>query len=302
MAVILIICLMVVSLWAAFTTMDTDDPANTDSPTLGAQEIREFKTMIQERMNVDHYFPIDGNNQIDHADCGEHRQMTFQAGIAAPASAAAVLHSILDGAVAGELAYDDPAANNCQITKAGQLNITGDYTQTITLSNTTNDINTDALACTTAGTMLLPFDTVTAVEGQITYDDTADTVKFSNATPAWDTIMSALTVALSNAAYGSATNSATGLAVDVGFNPDLIIAWNEDGAAYGDHWTWNSLSTTKNKNISTGITEDTLRISVSGTTISFPYGTNANYPNRSGSTVYYFAFNFRAAVQNPSAL
>jgi hypothetical protein len=286
----------------AFTyTYDTTTPAGDDSPSVIDNRIREAKAATQERENVDHYWPLTGS-EVSDADAGQHRQVTFQAVQAAPADAEMVLHTITDGA-ASELAYDDPAANNVQITKAGALNLTGEYDQELNLSNTGNTVNTDALACTSAGTFKLPFDTVTAVEGQVKYNDTDDTVMFSNADPAWLTLVSTSTMAVSNTAYGSATTSSSGLSVDVGFAPDIIIAWNDAGTTNGDLWMWSSTHTTANKNICSGIYEGTnLRISVSSNTITFPYSASGNYPNRNtGSNVmHYFAFNFRASVQNPT--
>ena len=296
------------------TTYDTATPAGDQVLSSGDDRIREVKAAIQERLDVCVHFPLTGT-AVSNADTGKIRELIFTDqnaaqtadGGASPTHTAAANEGILDikdsAASKRELWWWDEDGNNLQLTSGGSIYLTGEYDQDLNLSNTGNAINTDALTCTSAGTFKLPFDTVTAVEGLVKYNNTADTVMFSNATPAWDTLMSSLTVAFSNAAYGSSVASATGLSVDVGFAPDIVIAWNEDGAAYGDHWMWNSMSTLANKNISTGVTETSnLRISVSTTTITFPYGSSANYPNRSGSTVYYFALDFRAAVQNPSAL
>ncbi len=61
--------------WTA--TYDTTTPAGTDSPSIIDDRIRETKLAVQERQNVDHYWPLAGS-QVSHADAGKHRKVTFQ--------------------------------------------------------------------------------------------------------------------------------------------------------------------------------------------------------------------------------
>lgn len=61
--------------WTA--TYDTTTPAGTDSPSIIDDRIREVKLGVQERQNVDHYWPLAGS-QVSHADAGKHRKVTFQ--------------------------------------------------------------------------------------------------------------------------------------------------------------------------------------------------------------------------------
>jgi len=61
--------------WTA--TYDTTTPAGTDSPTIIDDRIREVKLGVQERQNVDHYWPLAGS-QVSDADAGKHRKVTFQ--------------------------------------------------------------------------------------------------------------------------------------------------------------------------------------------------------------------------------
>ena len=125
-AIAIVLIMITAAICMAWTyTYDTDDPANTDSPTLGAQEIRELKAMLQARNNVDHYWPIDGNNQVDHADTGKHRQVTFQALISDPTpdTGEGIIWGKDGGSSEVELAYDDDSDNTVQITKAGNLYI-----------------------------------------------------------------------------------------------------------------------------------------------------------------------------------
>jgi len=71
-------------------TYDTATPAGDASPTEGDDRIREVKASIQERENVDHYWPLDAvyTTQVLHASAGTHRQITFVAPIATPTPAA----------------------------------------------------------------------------------------------------------------------------------------------------------------------------------------------------------------------
>ena len=218
---VIVLVLLITAVCLAFTTFDTDKPADTESPTLGAQEIRLLKTMIQERQNVDHYWPIDVNNQVDHADVGEHRQVTFNADITAPASANRILHTILDGA-ASELAYDDAAAANVQITKAGALNLQGTYAQAMALTSTANTINGDVIACTSGGYLTLPIDTTDTTEGNLRYVNTGDTLAYRSAS-AWLELVTTSTtgqfVTGSYAGDGAGTKAVTG----VGFEPEIVL-------------------------------------------------------------------------------
>jgi len=55
---------------------NTTTPADTDDPKEGAERIREIKLAIQERLNVDHVFPLD-SSQVSDANAGEHRWISF---------------------------------------------------------------------------------------------------------------------------------------------------------------------------------------------------------------------------------
>ena len=71
-------------------TYDTATPAGDASPTEGDDRIREIKAALQERENVDHYWPLDAvyTTQVLHASAGTHRQITFVAPITTPTPAA----------------------------------------------------------------------------------------------------------------------------------------------------------------------------------------------------------------------
>lgn len=58
------------------STYDKSTPAGSDSPTVIDDRIRETKAAIQERENVDHYWPLTGD-QVSEADTGIHRKVTI---------------------------------------------------------------------------------------------------------------------------------------------------------------------------------------------------------------------------------
>lgn len=62
-------------------TYDTATPAGGDDPAEADDRMREIKAAVQERMNVDHYWPLTGT-EVSDADTGEHRKILFHAPIA----------------------------------------------------------------------------------------------------------------------------------------------------------------------------------------------------------------------------
>jgi len=125
-------------------TFDTATPAGTDLPSVLDDRIREAKAGVQERQNVDHYWPLTGT-QVSDADAGKHRQVTFQAALAeAPTvvEGQGILYLFGDPP---ELYWKDDEGNVRQLTSGGALNVaateavlpTGD--QTITGTKTFSD-------------------------------------------------------------------------------------------------------------------------------------------------------------------
>lgn len=58
-------------------TFDKTDPADADLAGLGAQEIRELKGDVEERMQLDHYFTSDTDTDNQDSD-GHHKQLTLE--------------------------------------------------------------------------------------------------------------------------------------------------------------------------------------------------------------------------------
>ena len=90
-------------------------PADVENISLGAGRIRNLKSDIQERLEVDHFHAGDAQD-------GEHKKLTLGAPIATPANVAN--KGFLYGKDVGgkiELHYLDEDGNEIQITNAGQL-------------------------------------------------------------------------------------------------------------------------------------------------------------------------------------
>lgn len=98
---------------AAFEAVpDTD----LDDVSSGAEDIRDFKTAVRERLAKDHYFDIAGTDE-DH---GEHSKVTFHEVIATPGAVAGkgkVYIKTVSGI--GELHFQDTAGSETQLTAAG---------------------------------------------------------------------------------------------------------------------------------------------------------------------------------------
>jgi hypothetical protein len=68
-------------------TLDVSVPADTGrKPSLGAQDIRDFKRAVVERLDTDHYIPASGDT-YDDAATGEHKKVTLRVGSAPSAVA-----------------------------------------------------------------------------------------------------------------------------------------------------------------------------------------------------------------------
>ena len=104
-------------------TYDTDTPLGSDSPSVIDDRIREVKDGVQERMNVDHYWPLTGT-EVSDAAAGQHRQIEFYGPISTPTYAAdkAWVYS-KDVSSVVEIHILDESGNEIQLTDAGTINI-----------------------------------------------------------------------------------------------------------------------------------------------------------------------------------
>lgn len=103
-------------------TYDTATPAGSDDPAEADDRMREIKAAVQERENVDHYWPLTGT-EVSDADAGEHRKILFHAPLTSPATIAADhgYIGIKDFSAKAELIWIDEDENETQITSAGEI-------------------------------------------------------------------------------------------------------------------------------------------------------------------------------------
>jgi hypothetical protein len=80
---------------------------------------------VQERANVDHYWPLTGT-QVSDLDAGKHRRIVFQAPLGAAPTLEADEGTVYPYTVGGitELYWKDENGNVKQLTTAGKLNVT----------------------------------------------------------------------------------------------------------------------------------------------------------------------------------
>lgn len=98
-------------------TYDKASPAGGDDPSEADDRMRETKGAIQERENVDHYWPLTGT-EVSDADTGEHRKITFHESIANPTPVASHAHFYMKD---DELWYQDDTNAAFQLTSGGKL-------------------------------------------------------------------------------------------------------------------------------------------------------------------------------------
>ncbi len=92
-------------------------PADTENISLGAGRIRDFKSDVQERLEVDHFHAGDTQD-------GEHKKLTLGAPIATPANVAnkGFLYT-KDVSSKAELHFEDEDGNEVQLTDAGAISV-----------------------------------------------------------------------------------------------------------------------------------------------------------------------------------
>lgn len=114
-------------------TFDKATPAGSDDPSEADDRMREIKAAIQERENVDHYWPLTGT-EVSDVDAGEHRKVTLRVGSAPTAVADKGFVYAKDVAGKAELFYRDEDGNEIQLTSGGKL---GAATINLTVNNAT---------------------------------------------------------------------------------------------------------------------------------------------------------------------
>ena len=106
------------------STLDTSTPLGDSAshpPSQGDDRIREVKAGFQERLNIDHYFPLTGT-AMSHADTGMHRKVTLLVQASAPTQkASAIIVYGKDVSGKCELFARDEDGDEIQITDGGVL-------------------------------------------------------------------------------------------------------------------------------------------------------------------------------------
>lgn len=108
-------------------TYDDATPDGSDDPAECDDKIREVKAAVQERENVDHYWPETGT-EVSDEDAGEHRKVTLRVGSAPTKVTDKGFVYAKDVSGKAELFYIDEDGNEVQITSGGilkSLNLTG---------------------------------------------------------------------------------------------------------------------------------------------------------------------------------
>lgn len=100
-------------------TYDTVTPSGNDDPAEADDRIREVKAAVQERENVDHYWPLTGT-EVSDEDAGEHRKITLRTltadEVAALTATKAYIYRLVTD---GELYFKDADDNTIQLTDKG---------------------------------------------------------------------------------------------------------------------------------------------------------------------------------------
>lgn len=101
-------------------TYDTATPAGSDDPAEADDRMREIKAAVQERMAVNHYWPLTGT-EVSDADAGEHLNILLHAPIVSTPTVAADHGDIRikDVNSIAELHYTDESENELQLSSMG---------------------------------------------------------------------------------------------------------------------------------------------------------------------------------------
>ena len=126
-------------------TYDTATPAGSDDPAEADDRMRETKSSIRVRENVDHYWPLTGT-EVSDADTGEHRKVLFHAPIASTPTVAEN-HGDLrvkDVNSKAELHWTDEDENELQLTSMGNNLARGRWLTSSNVAGSVNLIRADA--------------------------------------------------------------------------------------------------------------------------------------------------------------
>lgn len=98
--------------------LDTARPAGSDDPAEADDNMRRIQAAVQERENVDHYWPLTGT-EVSDADTGEHRKVTLRVGSAPSNVANKGFLYLKDVGAKGELHFQDEDGNEIVMSSLG---------------------------------------------------------------------------------------------------------------------------------------------------------------------------------------
>lgn len=103
-------------------TYDRATPVGTDAPSTLDDQDRNTKAAVQERENVDHYWPLTGT-QVSDVDSGEHRKVTLHEPLGSDPTAATNKGHLYtkDVSAVVELFWEDESGNVVQLTTGGEI-------------------------------------------------------------------------------------------------------------------------------------------------------------------------------------
>ena len=105
-------------------TYDTATPAGSDDPSEADDRMRETKSSVRVRENVDHYWPLTGT-EVSDADTGEHRKVLFHEPIASTPTVAANhgdlrIKDVANGSdTLAELVFTNESEEELQLSSSG---------------------------------------------------------------------------------------------------------------------------------------------------------------------------------------
>lgn len=168
---IIFTCLLV---WAVLLsgwtyTLNTSTPGTTDDPREADDRMREIKGAFVERLDIDHYFTASATSIYDAADTGKHKQVTYQAVLAAHPTVASGEAQTYIKTVGSQEEYHwrDDTNSGLQLTSAGTLNITSaDLLGTLAADTYFTDANSvDLIKGDPNGAAVIPDGSKTATNG-----------------------------------------------------------------------------------------------------------------------------------------
>ena len=300
--VMLIFIVMITCGIVLATTFDTSVPPDTgESPSGGAERIRNLAAATREINNIEHYWPLDGD-VVDDPDKGMHRKVEFQAQLVTPTIAAdqgmLYIYDVNGGSGAKAELYwhgeDDYALQMTELNAAGNaaaLNITGTYENEVDFSNTGNAFNTDDLACTAGGLLTLPDDTTDTTESNLRYNTTDDVVEFRNAS-AWKELIASTGGAKMKVGTYTGDGGATKAITGVGFLPDVVFVFPMLNDSLNVSVKTTDMGSTNSKLLggSKVVTDSIRSLDADGFTVGYGDGNKAaGDMNISGATYCYVA-------------